>query len=297
MNAELRTRNAEERDSDLPRSALRVPRLVRLPVVLTIAGSDSGGGAGIQADLKTFSGIGVFGTSAVTCITAQSPDEVRAVEPASADIVALQIETVCGAFPVTAAKTGMLYSTGIIRAVARAVKAASLSMLVVDPVMVATSGAKLLQDDAVQALLTELVPLARVVTPNVPEAEILAGHPITCRAELEKAASGIGRKYGVACAAKGGHLASAEVVDVLYADGETTVLTSPRVAAKETHGTGCTFSAAMAANLGSGCDMKNAFERARAFVSSALENALRAGEHCPLGIGRLKPVAGDLEAG
>jgi len=235
------------------------------------------------------------------------------VEPVSADIMAMQIETVCAAFPVAAAKTGMLYSTGIIRAVARAVKAASLSMLVVDPVMVATSGARLLQDDAVQVLLTELVPLARVVTPNVPEAEILAGHPITCRAELEKAASGIGEKYDVACAAKGGHLASAErgtsrilggdegrnaeVVDVLWADGETTVLISPRVAAEETHGTGCTFSAAMAAHLGSGCDIKDAFQRAKAFVSSALENALRAGEHWPLGIGRLKPVAGDMEGG
>ncbi len=254
------------------------------PAVLTIAGSDSGGGAGLQADLKVFHTLGCFGTSAVTCVTAQNPDEVRCVEAISADSIREQIRTVVDGFPIAAAKTGMLYSAEIIETVADVVEECALEALVVDPVMVATSGSRLLREDAVVALQERLIPKARVITPNLPEAEVLIGRSIDTLEALCAAAQEIGERFGVACALKGGHLESdsAEVVDVLYADGAVDVFSTPRVAVKETHGTGCTFSAVVAAQLAKGDSVKEAVRKAQTFVAEALAQAITVGDHTPL---------------
>lgn len=253
-----------------------------IPVVLTIAGSDSGGGAGIQADLKTLTAMGVFGTSAITCLTAQNPRRVTGIEPVPPAFVIRQIEAVAEAFPLSAAKTGMLFSSEIIRAVARCVAVLPPFPLVVDPVMIATSGARLLKEDAVLALCGELFPLAAVVTPNVPEAEVLCGRRIRTLADLKNAALTISDRFGVACVAKGGHLGRNVVVDVLSDDGEITLFDSPRVKARETHGTGCTFSAALTAALAKGEPLVDAVAAAKTFVTAALQRSVRAGSHYPL---------------
>jgi hydroxymethylpyrimidine/phosphomethylpyrimidine kinase len=257
-------------------------RRAGVPVVLTIAGSDSGGGAGIQADLKTFMALGAFGTSAITCITAQNPDAVTGLEPVSAKLVARQIKAVTAAFPVAAAKTGMLFSAAIIQTVARALRTKPPLPLVVDPVMIATSGARLLREDAVSALCRDLLPMATVVTPNLNEAEVLAGCRIRTLDQLKKAALLISKRFGTACVAKGGHLAGRTVVDVLCADGEFTLFTAPRIRVRETHGTGCTFSAALAAALAQGADLPEAVAVAKCFVSGALRKARVTGQHVPL---------------
>ncbi len=257
-------------------------RPATLPVVLTIAGSDSGGGAGIQADLKTLTALGVFGTSAITCITAQNPDAVTGIEAVSARLVALQIEAVATGFPVAAVKTGMLYSAAIVATVARSLKRLPGVPVVVDPVMVATSGARLLREDAQDALCRRLLPLATVVTPNLQEAEILAGHPIRTLDELIQAAVAISGRYGIACIAKGGHLPGRRVVDVLVANSRIDLLELPRVKVGETHGTGCTFSAALAAGLARGLGLKDAATEAKTFVAGALTHAAKAGRHAPL---------------
>ncbi|MDP6525086.1 MAG: bifunctional hydroxymethylpyrimidine kinase/phosphomethylpyrimidine kinase [Kiritimatiellia bacterium] len=254
------------------------------PVVMTIAGSDSGGGAGIQADLKTFHALGVFGTSAITCVTAQNPGGVSGIEAIDPGMVALQVDTVCEGFPVLSAKTGMLYSRGIIEAVADVVSRRSLPNLVVDPVMVATSKAKLLKDDAIEALLSKLVPLARVVTPNLPEAEIICGEQIDSMAQLKNAARKISGEYGVACVLKGGHLDTEQSIDVLCCGEEVFEWASAWVDVTETHGTGCTFAAAVTSYLALEKSLPVAVERAKAFVADGLRNAIRAGEHRPLGV-------------
>ncbi|NLE65977.1 MAG: bifunctional hydroxymethylpyrimidine kinase/phosphomethylpyrimidine kinase [Lentisphaerae bacterium] len=255
----------------------------RMPLALTIAGSDSGGGAGIQADLKTFSALGVFGASAITCLTAQNPDAVIGIEPVSPAFIELQVRAVCEGFTVAAAKTGMLYSAGIIRAVAGAVRRLRIRRLVVDPVMIATSGARLLRADAVRALMRDLLPLAEVVTPNLPEAEVLCGHAIRARRDLGTAAREISEQCGCACALKGGHLAGRAAVDVLWAGGGLHEFELPRVRIRETHGTGCTFSAALAAHLALGRALPEAVRRAKAYVQSALGRAPAVGRHRPLG--------------
>jgi hydroxymethylpyrimidine kinase/phosphomethylpyrimidine kinase len=250
--------------------------------VLTIAGSDSGGGAGIQADLKTFHALGVYGVSAITCVTAQNPDAVSGIEAVSAEMVERQVRAVCDGFPIVAAKTGMLYAADIIRVVRDTVIDCRIPNLVVDPVMVATSGDRLLEDDAVAAM-RELLSVARVVTPNLPEAEVLCGHAITDTG-LDAAAAEIADRYGVACVVKGGHVASAtaEVVDVLCEGGETQAVSTPRVEAGETHGTGCTFSAALAALLAKGKDLLDAVRGAQSLVANALRTATAVGNHTPL---------------
>ncbi|MFC1462189.1 bifunctional hydroxymethylpyrimidine kinase/phosphomethylpyrimidine kinase [Verrucomicrobiota bacterium] len=249
------------------------------PATLTIAGSDSGGGAGVQADLRAFSSLGVSGTCAITCITAQNPSEVRGVLPVDPDMVRLQIETICDGFAVVAAKTGMLYSGAIIQEVARVVAERELPSLVVDPVMVATSGAKLLEDDAISTLCAELIPMATVLTPNLPEAEILCGHGIGSSAGIEDAAREIADKFGVACVLKGGHLANQEgmtqgdtILDVLCVDGEIRRFEGPRVNATETHGTGCMFSAALAASLAKGESVSGAVAAAKEYVHGVLSS-------------------------
>lgn len=266
-----------------------------LPVVLTIAGSDSGGGAGIQADLKAFTALGCFGTSAVTCITAQNPDAVTGVEPIGPDMVARQIRAVCDGFPVAAAKTGMLYSAEIIEAVAETVRACVVPNLVVDPVMVATSGAKLLRDDAVAALRERLLPLAAVITPNIPEAEILGDLKIATAGDQRAAAAQLARRYNTACVVKGGHLWNAEcgtpnaegarLTNVLASGEDLTFLDVEYVEAVESHGTGCTFGAAVAALLARGETLADAVRGAGEFVTRALRNARPAGRHTPMWMG------------
>lgn len=253
-----------------------------IPVVLTIAGSDSGGGAGIQADLKTFSALAVFGTSALTCVTAQNPLEVTGITALAPDMVFKQIKAVCDSFPVRAAKTGMLYSTEIIHTVATEDIREGIPILVVDPVMVAASGARLLQADAIEALRTELLPKARVVTPNLHEAEILCGRSISSIDELRAAAREIGDRFDVACVAKGGHLAGNEVVDVLFDEGEEYIFSTPRVNAIQTHGAGCAFSAALTAHLARRELMSEAVRKAKEYVYEALRNAHAVGAHYPL---------------
>lgn len=252
------------------------------PVVLTIAGSDSGGGAGIQADLKTFQVLGVFGTSAITCVTAQNPDGVRGIAPLTPRMVALQIKAVGEGFPVAAAKTGMLYSAAIVAAVADAVRACRIPRLVVDPVMIATSGARLLQSNAVRRLCSRLLPMATVVTPNLYEAEVICGHSIASLPALKKAAHAISERYGVACAIKGGHLAGRLVVDVLVQDGQEHLYVAPRLQAVETHGTGCAFSAALTAYLARGMSLPESVGLAKQFVYRALKQARCVGKHRPL---------------
>lgn len=259
-----------------------IPQKPGMPVALTIAGSDSGGGAGIQADLLTFAAFDVFGTSAVTCVTAQNPREVTGIQALPPEFVAQQIKTVCDAFPVAAAKTGMLFSAPIIRAVAAADVQQGLPILVVDPVMVAASGARLLEPDAIESLGHELLPQARVITPNLDEAAILCGRAIENVEHMREAAREIGDRYDVACVIKGGHLAGPEITDVLYDEGQELVMTGPRFPDVETHGAGCAFSAAVTAGLAKGWLLEDAVAQAREFVRQAMESARLAGSHRPL---------------
>jgi hydroxymethylpyrimidine/phosphomethylpyrimidine kinase len=255
----------------------------QVPAVLTIAGSDSGGGAGLQADLKVFHTMSCFGTSVVTCVTAQNPDSVLAVESMPVAIVVEQLKAIFDGFPIVAAKTGMLFSAEIIEVVAEAVAERRLEKLVVDPVMIATSGARLLREDAIAALRDKLIPLARVITPNLPEAEVLAECTIDSEDSARDAVKKIADDFGVACVLKGGHLASADVViDLLYDGYELQSFETPRLAVLETHGTGCTFSAALAAEMAKGGNLQESVLVAQTFVASALANAIRVGSHTPL---------------
>lgn len=258
---------------------------IRSPVVaLTIAGSDSGGGAGIQADLAAFRAFGVFGTTALTCVTAQTPDGVSGVWPLPTDAVTQQIRAVCEGFPIAAAKTGMLYSAEIIREVAEEDVREGIPVLVVDPVMVAASGSLLLREDAVEALCDSLIPQARVITPNLHEAEMLCGHPIKSVEELRSAARELGDRFDVACVIKGAHLPGEDVVDVLYDEGEEFVFSAARVHAPQTHGAGCAFSAAITACLARGMLLSDAVARAKEYVRQALLQHVQTGRHAPLNL-------------
>ena len=240
------------------------------PVVMTIAGSDSGGGAGIQADLKTFAAHDTFGTCAITCVTAQTPNVVAGIAPIDPEMVALQIRTVCSAFELRAIKTGMLFSAAIINATADVLLSCGSIPLVIDPVMVATSGARLLEDDAVHALTTRMMPLARVVTPNVPEAEVLAGRPVVDHEAMREAARRIAGQYGIACVVKGGHMRGEGIMDVLCDHDDVIEISGSRVPDAQTHGTGCMYSAALAAGLAHGDSLPDAVERAQSHVRGAL---------------------------
>ena len=254
------------------------PAIRRPPVALTIAGSDSGGGAGIQADLKTFTVLGVYGMSAVTAITAQNTVKVRealVLEPA---LVAAQIDAVMDDIGCDAAKTGMLANAEIVAAVADRVKAHGIDNLVVDPVMIAKSGDALLAEEARDALITLLIPLAYVVTPNLYEAGVLVGAEVNTVADMSAAARKIA-DMGAACVVvKGGHLAN-DPMDLFYvAQGELEVrMEGPRFFTPNTHGTGCTFSAAIAAGLATGPEVADAVALAKRFISLAIENALDLG--------------------
>ncbi|HZS02303.1 MAG TPA: bifunctional hydroxymethylpyrimidine kinase/phosphomethylpyrimidine kinase [Chloroflexota bacterium] len=239
---------------------------------LTIAGSDSGGGAGIQADLKTFSALGVYGMSVLTAITAQNTLGVRAVYELPPEIVAAQIDAVIEDLGADAVKTGMLSSSALIGVVAERVRALSLRTLVVDPVMVAKSGDALLQPEAVAALRDELLPLALVVTPNRPEAEVLTGRPVRTLDEARDAARALvdlGARHAVV---KGGH-AEGPAVDVLFDGQSFEEFSAPRLDSRHTHGTGCTFASAIAAELAKGASVAAAVGNAKAYLTEALRRA------------------------
>jgi hydroxymethylpyrimidine/phosphomethylpyrimidine kinase len=244
-----------------------------LRTALTIAGSDSSAGAGIQADLKTFAALGVFGTSAVTAITAQNTLGVTAVAPLAADLVTAQIEAIVSDIGAHAAKTGMLANAAIVEAVAAAVDDLEVPFLVVDPVIVATSGDPLLDDEGLVAMKTELFRRAHVVTPNVPEAEVLSGVTIRTEQDRREAARRILALGSMYVIITGGHLASDRIVDLVY-DGEVfTDYATERVAGRHTHGTGCTFSAALAAHLALGRSLHEAIPLAQHYVAGAIRHA------------------------
>ena len=259
---------------------------MRLPVALTIAGSDSGGGAGIQADLKTFAALGVHGTSAITAITAQNTLTVTEILELPVELIRAQIDAVVDDLGVQAAKTGMLSSAEIIEAVAVAVEEHGLSQLVVDPVMVAKGGAKLLRDDAVDALRTRLLPLAAVITPNLPETEVLLGHAVVSLADQRRAARELRDLGPRAVVVKGGHAEGAESIDVYY-DGESHILSAGRVETGNTHGSGCVFSAAIAAGLARGQPPLEAVRKAKDFITRAIEESIEVGH----GHGPVNPMA------
>jgi hydroxymethylpyrimidine/phosphomethylpyrimidine kinase len=253
------------------------------PVALTVAGSDSGGGAGIQADLKTFHAFGVFGTSAITAITAQNTLAVTAIQKIDPEIVRQQIRAVAEDLAPAAAKTGMLADASIIEAVVDALQAASLQRLVIDPVMVAKSGHRLLEADAIEALRSALLPLAEVVTPNLPEAALLAGRDVESVDDMKAAAEAIVAAGARSVLLKGGHLSGATLVDVYYDGDSWHEWSGPRLDTRHTHGTGCTLSAAICAGLALGRPRIEAVEAARRFTRRAIEAApgLGAG-HGPL---------------
>jgi hydroxymethylpyrimidine/phosphomethylpyrimidine kinase len=253
------------------------------PVVLTIAGSDSGAGAGIQADLKTFAALGVYGVSVITAITAQNTVGVRAVQEIDPDMIAAQLDAVAEDFSIAALKTGMLSSAAIIETVVAGLMRHGLRQLVVDPVMIAKSGDRLLREDAIDTLRRTLLPLAQVVTPNIPEAEVLTGLTIRTHADRVAAGHAIMELGAHAVVIKGGHADEDPVVDLLVDRDGVHQFRAPRVATGSTHGTGCTFSAAIAAALGRGEDLATAVGEARAYLSSALAQAPGLGHgHGPL---------------
>ncbi len=255
---------------------------MRIPVALTIAGSDSGGGAGIQADLKTFAVHGVHGTSAITAITAQDTTGVTDILELPTRLIREQIVVVVGDIGVQAAKTGMLSSAAIIATVAEAITELRIPNLVVDPVMVAKGGAKLLRDDAVSALRERLVPLAAVLTPNIPEAEVLLERRIQSLDDRRQAARDLVSMGARVAVVKGGH-ADGDATDV-FCDGTRMVeIPAERIVTQNTHGSGCVFSAAITANLARGAEPLEAVREAKRFITLAIANSLEVGHgHGPV---------------
>jgi hydroxymethylpyrimidine/phosphomethylpyrimidine kinase len=253
-----------------------------IPKALTVAGSDSGAGAGIQADLKTFAALGVYGTSALTAVTAQNTQEVVAIAEVPEEVVAAQIDAVLEDIGADAAKTGMLSSASIIATVSDRLEAWGVTKLVVDPVMVAKSGDRLLQVDAIDALRSALLPLALVVTPNLPEAEVLSGLTIRTETDARRAAAAIfalGPRFVVV---KGGHRLDAPI-DVVFDGHDYVELPAERIETSNTHGTGCTFSAAIAAHLARGAAPLTAISAAKEYVTAALRASYRIGNgHSPV---------------
>lgn len=250
---------------------------------LTIAGSDSGAGAGIQADLKTFAAHGVYGTSAITAVTAQNTVGVTTFEALSPALVRAQIEAVLSDIGAHAAKTGMLATAAIVETVAAAVRDLKIPFLVVDPVMIAKSGDALLDPAAVRAITSALLPRAFVVTPNVPEAEVLAEMPIRTGEERREAARRIAARGPAAVVIKGGHLPTADVVDLLYDHGEFFEFRHDRIPGRHTHGTGCTFAASLTASLALGRTLQEAIPRAQQYIAGAIRGGLELGRgHAPM---------------
>lgn len=244
-----------------------------LPIALTIAGSDSGGGAGIQADLKTFHAFGVFGTSALTAITAQNTLGVTAIHPIPLEVVRAQIDAVADDLPPSGFKTGMLATAPLVKTVAKAIRDHGLTSYVMDPVMVSTSGHRLLDSDAEGALVEELLPLTALVTPNLHEAEILTGGPVSTLEEMGIAARRLVEMGAGAALVKGGHLAEGEAVDLLWDGSRERSWRRARMETPHTHGTGCTLSAAAAAGLARGLPLAEAVDHAVDFVARAIRSA------------------------
>jgi hydroxymethylpyrimidine/phosphomethylpyrimidine kinase len=246
------------------------------PVALTIAGSDSSAGAGIQADVKAFSALGVYGVTAVTCIVAEIPGKVSRIGPLNAEIVRAQIEVLANNFPIAATKTGLLCSAEIISTVARAIVDFGRNVpLIIDPVMVATSGDPLLDVNATKTYENELFPLATLITPNRDEAAKLLGEKIEDRQSMERAARALAAKYGTAVLLKGGHLPGEQAIDILSAAGKLTEFSAEFVRDVATHGTGCTYSAAIASGLACGETLEMSIQRAKEFVSAAIAQHFR----------------------
>ena len=246
---------------------------MNLPVVMSIAGSDNSAGAGAQADLKTISALGAYAVTAITCVVAEVPGKVSAIQPVEPRIVAEQIRLLFEAFPIAAVKTGMLYSRAIIAAVADALPPGI--PLVVDPVMVATSGDPLLRADAIALYRERLFPVAKVITPNLDEAAVLLGRPLTSLDEMRVGGRELADLFGTAILLKGGHLREAIATDLLFADGEMHEFSAPFVPGVSTHGTGCTYSAAIATALAHGEPLVQAVATAKRFVSKAITHFLR----------------------
>ena len=247
-----------------------------MKTALSIAGSDCSGGAGIQADLKTMTLNGVFAMSAITALTAQNTTGVSGILEVSPAFLAQQIDAVFPDIRPDAVKIGMVSSAPLIATIAERLRFYQARHIVVDPVMVATSGAKLLRDDAVTALCEKLLPLAEVLTPNIPEAEILSGMTIQNAADMERAAQTISEKYGCAVLCKGGHQIN-DADDLLWRDGAGKWFKGRRIDNPNTHGTGCTLSSAIASNLAKGYDLDTSVERAKAYISGALAAMLDLG--------------------
>jgi len=249
-----------------------------MPIALTIAGSDSSGGAGIQADLKTFAAHGVYGTTAITAVTAQNTMGVTGVVSMPADFVTAQIEAITGDIMLDVVKTGMLASSAIIDAVAAAITSLELPSVVVDPVLTSSSGQPLCDKEAIITLISELLPRARVLTPNIPEAARLLDRPIESLDDARDAARRLQAMGPTAVVLKGGHLPGDEVVDLLF-DGHTLhEFRGPRIATTSTHGTGCTFASAIAANLALGSSLPESVRLAKAYVAGALRHGLQIGK-------------------
>lgn len=247
-----------------------------MKTALTIAGSDSSGGAGIQADIKTMTANGVYAMSAVTALTAQNTTGVYGILESTPEFLANQLDCIFTDIFPDAVKTGMVSSTGLIEVIADKLKQYKAKNIVVDPVMVATSGSRLISQEAVDALKELLLPLATVLTPNIPEAEVLSGLTISGPADMEKAAQAIGEAYGCAVLCKGGHDLN-DANDLLWRDGTCKWFHGRRIHNPNTHGTGCTLSSAIASNLAKGCDLDTAVERAKAYLSGALAAMLNLG--------------------
>ena len=248
-------------------------RLGPIPVALSIAGSDSSAGAGIQADLKTFSALGVYGLTAVTCVVAETPGVVSKIAPLNTEIVREQIEVLLASFPVAAIKTGLLVSSEIVAEVAQRLRAQAAKTpipLVIDPVMVATSGDALLRDDAIDVYERELFPMATLLTPNLGEAGRLLGKPVRDLADMRKAGGTLAKKYGVPVLLKGGHLTGAQAIDLLFVNGNVIEFSAPFSRGVATHGTGCTYSAAITAGLATDLPLEEAVRRAKEFVSATI---------------------------
>lgn len=248
-----------------------------MKTALTIAGSDSSGGAGIQADIKTMTMNGVYAMSAITALTAQNTLGVTGIFEVSPQFLAQQIDAVFQDIRPDVVKIGMVSSSGLIRTIAGRLRAHEAENLVVDPVMVATSGARLMEAEAISTLTRELLPMAALLTPNIPEAEVLSGQAIRSQADMQAAAEKISRAYGCAVLCKGGHSLS-DANDLLYIDGHCQWFRGRRIDNPNTHGTGCTLSSAIAANLAKGFPLDQAVSRAKAYISGALEAMLDLGQ-------------------
>lgn len=251
-----------------------------VPVTLTIAGSDSSAGAGIQTDLKTFSALGVYGLTAVTCVVAEIPGKVSRIEQVSARMVRDQIEVLVKNFQISAIKTGLLCSAEIVSAVAKAIRGIERLRgrripLVIDPVMIASSGDRLLEEAAIDAYTDQLFPLATLITPNLDEAALLIGTEIKDREQMEKATKALASKYRAAILLKGGHLRGDNAIDLLFHKNKLTEFSARFVRGVATHGTGCTYSAAIAAGLASGLPLEKAIRRAKKFVTKSIVRHFR----------------------